>query len=72
MAGTESFLKAKKIVFSKNDQLTIKGEPGDSPRGPRIRAREITSGKDTLTLIDKEGRPVWMQGGALPSPADVK
>lgn len=65
LAGTQTFLKEKNIAFAKDDQITIKGVSvtSDSAMGPRIRAREITKGKDTLTLLDKDGHPTWFQGG---------
>jgi hypothetical protein len=59
--GTPEFLKEKKFAFAKDDALSIKGTKTETPRGLRLRAREITKGKDALILLDKEGRPVWMQ-----------
>ena len=59
-AGTPDFLKGKNVAFAKDDEISIKGVKTETPRGLRIRAREITRGKDTLTLLDKEGRPAWM------------
>jgi hypothetical protein len=70
MAGTSEFLKKQNFAFAKDDQLTIKGMVAESPNGLRVRAREITKGKATLTLLGKDGRPVWSQ--AAPAQAGEK
>jgi hypothetical protein len=61
LAPTE-FLKEKNASFAKDDEITIKGVKSETPRGLMIRAREVTSGENTLVLLDKDGRSVvWPQ-----------
>ena len=65
MLGPADFLKEKKAGYAKDDEITIKGVKGESPRGGglMIRAREITKGENTLVLLNKEGQPVWRPQG---------
>lgn len=57
--GPDTLLKEKKITFAKGDAVTILGVKMETPRGEMIVPREITKGKETLTLRDKEGKPTW-------------
>ena len=60
MLTSAEYLKEKKASYAKDDEITIKGVKSENPRGGglMIRAREITKGENTLTLLDKDGRPV--------------
>jgi len=68
MLAPADFLKEKKASYAKDDEITIKGVKGESPRGLTIRAREITKGEHTLVLLDKDGRPVAGAGGGQGRP----
>ncbi len=61
MVAPDEFLKEKKFTFAKDDALTILGMKMENPRGggEMLIPREITKGKEVLTLRDKEGMPTF-------------
>jgi len=61
VVGTAAYLKENGFSFAWGETVTITGVvAGQVEEGVLISAREITKGKATLVLKDKEGKSVWL------------
>ena len=53
------FLKEIDTTFNKGDTVTVVGAKEVGSGEEQIMAREITDGKNTATLRDDKGIPIW-------------
>jgi len=61
----------KGAMVAEEMRLTLDRNQGDGPpNAMRIRAREVTKGGKTLTLLNDDGTPAWRPGGP-PMPANT-